>query len=283
MPELIKCIDVSNYSGFIELWQAQVLVNAGFKRAIVGTQRSVYTRQQMAMLAYVGIELQAYVYLNMPGGQFWTGKSAWDQVSEAIDMCWGYPVKYIWLDCEDSRNTMSQADTVSFIQEAADACIGRMRSGIYTVGGWWIPNTGNSYRFSSWPLWVATGDRVPDLQGWAPFGGWYSAYMEQYVLDTFLNGVINNVDLNVGFSEDSPIQESSEDDVETKELDQAQTVAALEAVAKTFGNDLNDLGSYKAFEILRGAPGVADGMVSIAFVMSPDDLAKAFQNAGLSV
>lgn len=167
---------------------ASCIRNEGYSLGIIGTQNAGISRAQMGACVEAEIHLQAYLYLYFNGDPV-------AQVDAALRACEGFPVERLWLDCEDSAaSALTEAQTLDFIQRAADTCIDRMWSGIYTAGWWWRGQTGNSDRFRAYPLWNASADGVGDLTP-VNYGGWSIPYMEQYRFDAPICGV--NTDLNV--------------------------------------------------------------------------------------
>lgn len=160
-----------------------------------------------------GLELGIYVYL------FW-GVSPWGQtpmqrVMAALQMCEGYPVKRVWLDCEDTTHPYQERQ----LQECVDLAESRgMPQGIYTAPWWWIPQTGNSQKFSYLPLWHAgyvKENPYTDLtlrapwDSFEPYGGWTRPLIWQIQNTSTLCG--HSVDLNE--MEDVPVNESDQLDL----------------------------------------------------------------------
>lgn len=183
-----KAFDISNWSGRLTADQVACIKREGYELVIPGTQIASISQQQFGVCAAGGLRLQAYVFLDFTG-------DAAAQVSAAIDICAGFPVEMLWLDCEDEKaEAMTEAATVAFIQAAADACINRMRSGIYAAEGWWKRQTGNSEAFKAYPLWNALYNGGADLVA-AGYGGWGVPFIHQYSANVPICGV--NTDLNV--------------------------------------------------------------------------------------
>ena len=179
-------VDMSNWSGKITLAQAQQMRAEGWDHAIVGLQNADIAQNQLDMLSAAGLTVDSYVYL-LPD------LSASDQIAVAMDKLGGRGVQKLWLDCE-GENWPGPQESITLIQQAADACIGVVWTGIYTSRNWWITHTDNSEQFKDWALWLATADDVPDLS-FTPFGGWTRLAMEQFAFDRPVAGV--NCDLNV--------------------------------------------------------------------------------------
>lgn len=169
--------------------KAACIREQGYDLGIIGTQHEPTTRTQMQSCRSASIALQAYVYLYFAGDP----KA---QVLDAIRRFDGFDVGMLWLDCEDAyAENMTEAAVIDWIGRAAQACEGKIRSGIYTARWWWDRQTGRSQAFKHFPLWNATADRVGDLTA-VNYGGWLGQpYMEQYQFDTPICGV--NTDLNV--------------------------------------------------------------------------------------
>lgn len=168
--------------------QAECMRDEGYDLAIVGTQNDAITRQQLTSCAGAGMHLETYVYL-------YFSRDPVAQVEAAIRSFTGFDVRRLWLDCEDAyAENLTEAQTVDFIARAAQACEGKIHSGIYTARWWWDRQTGQSTAFAHFPLWNATADGEGDLTP-VDYGGWRGTpAMEQYAFDRLLCGV--NVDLN---------------------------------------------------------------------------------------
>lgn len=194
-PATALAVDFANWAGnltpeVITAWKV-----AGVKRVIVraSTERQALSdiaRQQMAVCAEAGFELEAYLWL------YWfRDLSPVVQVEQALTVCSGYPVKRLWLDCEDAT-VLEPAEIVARIGEAVIACEeAGMPVGCYTRRAWWQQWTADSREFAHLPLWdCELGD--PELGGFVSYGGWSKQAMRQYEFDVPLAGG-PMVDLNV--------------------------------------------------------------------------------------
>lgn len=197
--------DISNYSGFLTAEKAAAL-RTYFDWMIVrsGPQSDrwegdiwKYTRQQLLALQTAGVpRLDIYGWLSFAG-------EPEAEVEDALSHAQGFPIGMLWLDCEDDRaSALTEQQTVDYIQRAADSCIGRVVTGIYTAPWWWKPQTGDSTQFSHFPNWTATDDRHGNLVLPQPYGGWVKATLEQFILDTFVEGI--KVDINA-YEEPDPV------------------------------------------------------------------------------
>lgn len=196
---LVLAFDLSNHQGPLTEAQARAAWAKGYRRAIINMY-GPYAVQQAEMCAYVGFELQAYWYLNFPGGEYYTGVSAYDQITYALNKCalTGLTFTFIWLDCEDPGNNLNAPDTIAFIEDAARACINRMWSGIYTAKGWWQQFTDDTTAFAAFLLWLATDDKLGDLlSSQLPFGGWLACAMEQYDFHGDIDDALTDVEFDV--------------------------------------------------------------------------------------
>lgn len=188
-------VDFSQYggglnTGTVSCWQQQ-----GVELAIV--QYSSFMRPHLTALETAGMKAEGYVYL------YWN-VSPWNQTPQertrnVLNMA-GNRISRLWLDCEDSSHPFdpAQLDECIAICQAAG-----MPTGIYTGRWWWVPQTGNSNRYSDLPLWHAeyrtpegqpASIIVPDLSGFQPYGGWQSPAIWQYQNTSQLCG--HSVDMN---------------------------------------------------------------------------------------
>ncbi len=179
----MRWLDVSNNQGPLS---AQFFLDAkaqGYGGVVINTYGPLAV-QWMLWAKDAGLEVACYVYLNFPGGQFYSGVSAHDQVTAALDKMDAAGISGEWLgiDCEDPGNNLSVAATIAFIHEATDACAGRRYSRIYTAPGWWQQFTGDTLDFQYYPLWLSnpTGAVPTSMTLPQPFGGWTTAAMIQY-------------------------------------------------------------------------------------------------------
>ncbi|MGE3855538.1 MAG: GH25 family lysozyme [Dehalococcoidia bacterium] len=192
-------IDVSNYTGPIDLAHARALVAAGVRRVVVGTQYPPApfppgaAHRQIPALLDVGIEVHAYVYL-------WLASDTAAQVRDAAARIapWEGHLGALWLDVED---TTAEALTPAQRLQALRAAIEAARTvapgrplGIYTARWYWHQAMADTDACAALPLWAAQYDGRRDLE-FAPFGGWRAAAMKQYAGDTEIAG-LENVDLN---------------------------------------------------------------------------------------
>jgi len=192
-------IDVSNYSGPVDLDRARAIEAAGVRRVVVGTQYpgapypvGVAHRQLPALLD-MGLEVHAYIYL-------WLAHDTAAQVRDALARIapWEGRLGGLWLDVEDTTaEALTPAERLQAVHEAFEAACAvspALPLGIYTARWYWQQAMADTEACAELPLWVAQYDGRPDLD-FAPFGGWRAAAMKQYAADTTIAG-IPNVDLD---------------------------------------------------------------------------------------
>lgn len=195
-------VDLSNYTngdGTLTAEQAQALVSAGVRRAVVQlvSPNIIAHRQQIPVLLAAGIDVQAYVYVWFSEGeQFVRDRVAW-----ACSELSGYPqVTQVWLDCEQTDQDSppfdyKNAPTTDIIKAAVDTVEVRgYKAGIYSAKWWWGAGTTDSTAFSHLPLWDALYDGQQTL-GAPGYGGWATQTMKQYAGTSTLAGV-SGIDLN---------------------------------------------------------------------------------------
>jgi GH25 family lysozyme M1 (1,4-beta-N-acetylmuramidase) len=97
-------------------------------------------------------------------------------------------VGMLWIDVEGTQYWSSNhANNVNFIQGMIDeAKSQKVNIGIYSSKSQWSPITGNSSKFSKYPLWYAHYDNKPNFSDFAPFGGWSKPAIKQYAGDVSL-------------------------------------------------------------------------------------------------
>ena len=170
--QLEKWLDESNHQGDVTPAEVLNAKTQGYVGAIIDLYQTSAV-QQLTAWRDAGFRLRAYIYLNFPGGDFYSGKNAADQASVALALCAGFTIEKVYLDCEDPKDNLDAAGTVDFIAGARDIVVASgFACGIYTASGWWRQFTGDTHDFAGLPLWLATDNDVPDLAFADPFGGW---------------------------------------------------------------------------------------------------------------
>ena len=143
----------------------------------------------MSACMEAGFEMDAYVWL------YFAETPPAAQMTKAIATCHGYPIRRLWIDCEDT-SIHGIEQMVTLIGEALDACWeAEISAGIYTRRAWWRRWTGDTMAYRSVPLWDCQPDRIADLGQFEPYGGWQRREMKQYEFDLVLGS--GSVDLNV--------------------------------------------------------------------------------------
>lgn len=96
-----------------------------------------------------------------------------------------------------------------------------------------------------------------------PYGGWLSCDIDQYTEHGFVNGIAYELDLNSARDGlfNQVVFDTREDEVRIKQLDQAESIAALNKAAEIHGQAINDQPSSFAeavpvtiVEITEGSP-----------------------------
>lgn len=190
-------VDLSNYDW--DTFDAQAFYAAGVRRAIVGSQRPSLSGQMVDALRSEGIDVIATYDLPY----FGSDETTQDPVQRAVKFAEDYRIPRVWVDAEIDANQTNVPEwkdipTPSVAQRQAEFrwCMELVRRsvqqhGVYTNGGWWIPNMGGSKEWSSEPLWLATygkGGAAIDPIVDVDFGGWSTAYMHQYTSIHTING-----------------------------------------------------------------------------------------------
>lgn len=248
MSERSYWLDLSNHQGAATPQQVANARARGFSGVIVNLY-GPHALQQLATYRSAGFRTGAYIYLNFPGGTYWTGIPLREQVRAFLAKVAGFDLERVWLDCEDEGNTLSPADTVAALRECrAEVLAWGRRVGWYTARFWWAPQTGDAHDFAGDPLWLATNDQVADLAFPEPFGGWDEVAIEQYSWHDYIDASLPEVDANVmreGFDEE-------EAEMQTRPLDDVQKVrlgAFLEPLVKAHFTDLVDTDPGDGFDI----------------------------------
>lgn len=181
----IKAADISNYTDTLEQGEIDCLKAAGVQHVTVraslddGLPSMDIAKQQLAALKDAGISTSLYA---------WT-YSDWEARRTVQDTVATFgklaTTDLIWLDVEPYRLNNPRLPSLAWLRDAVDEVKRQgYRPGIYT--GKWVWNEpaypyNGSTAFADLPLWMATFDQTPDLQGGGlPFGGWQTAAIEQY-------------------------------------------------------------------------------------------------------
>lgn len=186
-----RALDVSNYTGVFGAETVACWRSLGYDHLICGTQRPEVTRAQLAAATAGGMTVDAYCFL------YWDVSPA-SQVQAALAAVTGFPVRCLWLDCEDATEGRAPETMVGLIAAAVAAC-GDFPCGIYTGRWWWVPATGDSTAFAHLPLWhaewTAGPEVLPDFAAFRPYGGWTRPAMWQFQGTTQLCGFGVDLDL----------------------------------------------------------------------------------------
>lgn len=192
---------MSNYGGELTAAEAACFKEAGYGLVIIGTQRREAARQQLRAAVEAGLSVEAYVYL-------WWGGDVREKVQAALDLCSGFPIRRLWLDCEDNGegapgvpaagSGFTPAIAEGKIRAGLAACSeAGVASGLYSAAWWWRPAMEDSQAFADQAWWVAFYDGLDDPTMWGPpFAGILQPLMKQYQGTTTVCG--QSVDLNGG-------------------------------------------------------------------------------------
>ncbi|MCZ6916527.1 MAG: GH25 family lysozyme, partial [Gemmatimonadetes bacterium] len=197
----VFAVDVSFWAGFLAESEVACWYDSGVRHAIIGTQSSSFTQQQLGLAVDAGLSVDAYVYL------YWNVDMT-AQVRTALNTIASYPVQRLWLDAEAPPNGRTASQLVDKLQEAVGAC-GDQPCGIYTRKVWWRDNMADSRAFAHLPIWYAYYNGQDNFDDWynptywyeGPFGGWADPTGKQYDSDWTapdLCGV--NVDYNAMYT-----------------------------------------------------------------------------------
>ena len=168
-------VDVSNYTGLISPDTLAGLRSQGVVRVIVraSTERAdaiSIAKQQMRMVTEAGLELDAYLWVHF------SGPEPEAEVATMKQEYGSFPIRMVWLDCEEQ--VPNGTDAIQIIERYA-AVLQGAPVGIYTNRGWWTQSTGNTDRFSTYPLWDANWTETPPPP-FVAYGGWERPAMVQY-------------------------------------------------------------------------------------------------------
>ena len=241
-PRGVLWLDLSNHQGVFTPRAAADAWVKGYRGVVVNLY-GPYALQQATVARAAGFRLAAYVYLNMPGGKYYTeGLSPADQIRGFMPKVQaGLVFERLWIDCEDERNTLSPVATVDVLREARAAVVeGGLRPGWYTGPWWWSGMTDNCAEFIGDPLWIATNDKVPDLSlaSW-PDCPWPEAAMEQHDWNELIDSDLPEVDADVMREGFDVAREGAE--LNVRSLNDVQKVAlgsALEPIMRQHFSDL---------------------------------------------
>ena len=180
----MRAIDISNYTGYLSAETLQAWKDAGIVTVIVrasteSQEKRSIARQQLKACYAAGFTIQAYMWL------YFDGSNPIQQMLDALNVCAGYPVHLMWIDCEDTCDLTTE-DVIATIQQAVDAST--ITVGVYTGGWWWKDKTGNTDTFSYLPLLDADYDDNQSLGNFSQYGGW-THRSKQYAGNVNLGGV----------------------------------------------------------------------------------------------
>jgi hypothetical protein len=215
--------------------------------------------QQLATLQAGGItQLQGYVV-------WWFGNAP-DYLGPLLEVLATAGVTTCWLDVEDTRPYALDQRIAELRAAVAYIAARGLRPGIYSARWYWTRYMGDCVDFATLPLWAAQYDDDPDVRTVTLFGGWERAQVKQYHGTASVAG-IPAVDLNV---EVEPVEAH---EPATRPLDQGQTIALFNALAKHLGAIPADRGNI--FTAWEATDGLAHppGTRTFVFVLPADAVA----------
>ena len=212
----LNCVDMSHWGGPLTAEEAACMKESGIRKIIVGSghpgpgNSGEWSRQQAASALAHGLEADAYVYLYLASAPA-------AKILVAFGALRGLPIGRWWLNVEDVDSPWYTPDERErIVLGCLDVVEDSMkRAGIATARWWWIPNMGDSTRFSHLPLWNAHYDGDPDTDG-LPYGGWTDSLIEQYQGTTVVCG--QSVDLNYDKSLEDDMDEAATRRIVREEL-----------------------------------------------------------------
>lgn len=163
-----------------------------------------WTRWQVESARSHGRRVGLYVWCY--GGVHWYSPEATIQETAELAQELGIPLttdpqgrpdSVMWLDQETYKDNSGQTSwpSVDWGQEAeAELTRQELTGGMYTGRGFWLDHTGNTDRFSHWPLWNAWYGGDPDPDSFIPYGGWQSCWGKQWTSTPIDQNVFREVD-----------------------------------------------------------------------------------------
>jgi GH25 family lysozyme M1 (1,4-beta-N-acetylmuramidase) len=186
--EAVLGVDVSIYdcpNWTVDDWRC--VANAGYEFAILETWNGGLTFNERidtcVERAKAGgikqVELYAFFCDNCPGNV--PASSAMDTLLTKLDQK-GVHVDRIWIDVEQCPGCWKDCATnTDYIHGLVNTAQGRGQAvGIYASAYEWQATVCSPSSFSSLPLWWATYDNQPNMNGFSSFGGWHSPHIHQY-------------------------------------------------------------------------------------------------------
>lgn len=260
-----RVIDLSNYDD--PTFDAKAFYAAGVRRAIIGSQPGWDPGARIEALASEGI--QTIAIYDLP----YFGSDATTQVpiTRAVNLATQYKIPMVIADAEIDANQTNVSQwqgipTPSVAQRQAEFrwCMDLIRrnmpaNGVYTNGGWWEPNMGNSSEWADSRLWLATyganGTGIPPIETVA-FGGWTSVWAHQYTSVWEING--RGRDCSYLFEQVAEEEEVTQDDFDK--------MLAASTVFQQISQSLAALNGalVQRFDIIRVASGTdANGFANV--------------------
>lgn len=174
---------------------AQQMKDTGVHGVVVGTQNYDIAMAQMESSDKVGLAIANYVYL-----LFLQDYVA--QMDAAMKVASQVDSRFLSLDAEDpNAEKLTERQTLDFLWNCANYCVGKKNTNIYTGPYWWARQTGNSDEFSKagFGVWHSAPNGTPGIVS-IDYGGWKLPMAVQWEFDHTVAGV--NADMNTFFVPD---------------------------------------------------------------------------------
>ena len=182
---MMLVLDISNYGRELTTQVVADWKAAGVEKVVVGIDLRAanigLARRQLAVARDGGMRLGAY------REAYWKAdvESTLALVKSALS---GFDIEDMGIAFEDRDAPLvgysTQELVCAWIQHNLDVASRYWPRTLYYGAAWWHnPYTGNTTRFSGWPLWVADYNGLPDGT-FRPFGGWTACYRHQFLGST---------------------------------------------------------------------------------------------------
>lgn len=175
-------LDISQFSGEVSTEQFALAKSKGVRKVVVALNNLPLAVRQANNAKAAGLEVEAYIY-------YYFAQDVITRTNAALGAIKDLNIQRIWIDCEDTKHTLSPAALTSKIAAIRDRVLALGYSpGIYSANWWWSTNMAGVTTFKDLPLWDAYWDDNPDIDT-PRYGGWAAAEMSQYQADTMFAGI----------------------------------------------------------------------------------------------
>jgi hypothetical protein len=242
-------VDLSNFQKQFSAADAHALKVNGFEFAFIGRQANnrIWAPRQRDLLREAGITRIGEYLISLNG--------VWPEL---------FPeTRYVAIDVEPGSEfvTEDQIDNaINWINLQGRTAM------IYTAPRAWnalgLAHV-TKYPDMGIPLWNAHYDEKANGLGLAePYGGWTRCAIDQFTGSGHVAGIayeldLNSCDPNLWFEAPRNAEfviPEEEPEVKTRPLSQAESIAALNEMAKAHGEAINDLNGQTMFEVTAGYP-----------------------------